>query len=206
VAIPTTLSRQFTTNPFDNAQPLLAPGYVQVQGTSYSAPLAVGIMALLQARAKSSSLNRYMTHEEIRWLVNTTVDQTDEMVNVKPIKSGGRINAQAAMELLNAIITGQARFFVSRAPSPSPLPANPPTTPPPPKKGLASCQLVLFSGFGHTGEAYRARFDWFSTSFRRTFTAQNLEMTNVCCGDGCLCFKCSIPQPTTTTIMTGPAL
>ncbi len=160
VSIITTNSRDFT-----NSQP--AVGYTVVDGTSFSVPLTVGIMALLQARIKSSSLNRYMRVEELKWLVRTTVDQSDYLQNTRPVGSGGRINGEAAIELLDKIIAGQAQFFQNQAPAPA-------------TKGKASCQILFFSRFGHAGDVYRHRVDWFDPNSRRIFVAQNLVMNNVC--------------------------
>lgn len=141
-------------------------GYAFVEGTSFSVPITVGIMALLQARIKASSLNRFMRVEELRWLVRASVDKNDNLQNVKPVGSGGRINGQAAVTLLNRIIAGQAQFFQGDNPAPA-------------TKGRASCQILFFSGFGHSGDVYRHRVDWFDVNNRRVFVAQNLELSNV---------------------------
>lgn len=148
------------------------PTYQNVQGTSFSAPMVTGVMALLQARAKSA-LGRFMTPAELKWVVNSTVAQTPDLFN--QLGTGGKLNASAAMGWLNDVIAKRINFPGTPPPS-----APPPTSSPPqaPKKGKASCQIVLFSWRNYRGPAFKARVDWFNTTVRRTFVSPRLDMVD----------------------------
>lgn len=73
----TTLPTAFTRNPFNGAS-LEYQNYTRFSGTSASAPVVTGVMALLQARAKSA-LKRFLLPNELRWLVMSTATQTPDL-------------------------------------------------------------------------------------------------------------------------------
>ena len=73
----TTIPTKYTNDPFTNA-PLDIRNYTRVSGTSFSAPVVTGVMALLQGRAKAA-LGRFLKPAELQWLVMSTAVQTPDL-------------------------------------------------------------------------------------------------------------------------------